>query len=30
MSRNRPSTKELRTIITDPDGAETLVRWADR
>jgi CRISPR-associated protein Csm2 len=29
MSRNRPSTKELRTIITDPDGAETLVRWAD-
>ncbi|PWH15967.1 MAG: type III-A CRISPR-associated protein Csm2 [Ardenticatenia bacterium] len=26
----RPSDAELRTIITDPNGAETLVRWADR
>jgi len=25
----RPSEAELRTIITDPNGAETLVRWAD-
>lgn len=26
----RPSDVELRTIITDPNGAETLVLWADR
>lgn len=25
----RPSDAELRTIVTDPDGAETLVRCAD-
>ncbi len=25
----RPSEAELRTIVTDPNGAETLVRWAD-
>jgi CRISPR-associated protein Csm2 len=26
----RPSDQELRTIITDPDGAQTLVKWADQ
>ncbi len=26
----RPSEKDLRTIITDPNGAETLVHWADQ
>lgn len=25
----RPSDAELRTIVTDPNGAETLVKWAD-
>ena len=24
-----PTEEDLRTIITDPDGAETLVKWAD-
>lgn len=27
--KNRPSEQELRVIITDPEGAETLVKWAD-
>jgi CRISPR-associated protein Csm2 len=27
---NGPNPTELRTIITDPNGAETLVRWADQ
>ena len=26
---SRPSDAELRTIVTDPNGAETLVKWAD-
>jgi CRISPR-associated protein Csm2 len=25
----RPSDADLRAIVTDPDGAETLVKWAD-
>lgn len=25
-----PSEDELKTIITDPDGAEVLVKWAER
>ncbi len=25
----RPSDAELRAIVTDPNGAETLVKWAD-
>jgi CRISPR-associated protein Csm2 len=29
MSRNRPSDEQLRTIITDPGGADELVKWAD-
>lgn len=28
QSFQRPSDQDLRTIITDPKGAETLVRWA--
>ena len=27
---NRPTDQDLRTIITDPDGAQTLVEWAQR
>ncbi len=26
----RPTDQDLRTIITDPDGAQTLVEWAQR
>lgn len=26
---NHPSDDDLRMIVTDPDGAETLVRWAE-
>jgi CRISPR-associated protein Csm2 len=29
MSRRQSSDEKLRTIITDPEGAETLVRYAD-
>jgi len=27
---DRPTDQDLRTIITDPDGAQTLVEWAER
>lgn len=29
-SFERPGDKDLRAIITDPNGAQTLVEWADR
>ncbi len=29
-SRSAPSKQDLESIITNPDGAETLVKWADK